>query len=99
MSKAGKGAAAKDDAATEGASESSGQGRAVLLPDGTRRIDYIHKRYYDDGAKRGDIMREINKMLEDAGRGDEKIAYQIVYAGTKKGQADPRKKAAAAASE
>lgn len=78
--------------------ESAGgnQGSAVTLPNGERRIDYIRRRFYDEGAKRGDIRREINEMLEKAGQADKKIAYQIVFAATKHKE-DPRKPKAAPA--
>jgi|SRR5690606_35450938 len=82
----------------EGGSSGGGQGAAVLLPNGERRVDYIRRRYYDEGAKRGDIRREINEMLEKAGQPDKKIAYQIVFAATKTKE-DPRKPKSAPAAE
>jgi len=92
--------------ATEG--EGKGQGRAVILPNGERRIDYIRDQYYDaktglhgEGQKsRSEIKNDINKMLEGAGRGNEEIPYQIVFSATKDKLKDPRvtaKEAAAAA--
>jgi len=84
--------AAAKPAATE---EAKGQGRAVILPNGQKRVDFIRDRYYNDGVKRGDIRREINEMLEKADRADEQIPYQIVFASTKTGEigvakTDPR---------
>lgn len=72
--------AAKAAEATEAAAPK--QGRAITLPNGEKRADYIRNRFAE-GVARGDIMREINKMLEEAGRGEEKIPYQIVFAATK----------------
>jgi hypothetical protein len=66
------------------------QGRSIVLPNGQKRADYIRGRFAE-GVKRGDIMREVNTMLEEAGRGEEKIPYQIVFAATK-----PKKEAEAA---
>ncbi len=76
--------------------EGKGQGRAVTLPNGERRIDFIRDRYYNDGVSRGDIKKEINEMLEKAGRKDDEIPYQIVFAATKDKEVDPRIAAAAA---
>ncbi len=82
--------------------EAKGQGRAVILPNGKRRIDYIRDEYYGgkDGApsgkKRGEIKTAINEMLEKAGRKDEQIQYQIVFAASKL-EVDPRIAAKAAA--
>jgi len=80
-----------------------GQGKAVQLPDGTRRIDFIRDNYYSNGVhtegtdmSRSDIKNAINTQLEEAGREGEAIAYQIVFAGTKTVE-DPRVAAAAAA--
>jgi hypothetical protein len=75
--------------------ENKGQGRAVTLPNGVRRIDFIRDAYYKDGKSRSDIRKEINEMLEGANRGDEAIPYQIVFASTKT-EEDPRIAAAAA---
>lgn len=79
-----------------------GQGRVVLLPDGTRRIDFIRNNYYSKGVhtegtdmSRSDIKNAINKQLEDAKREGEQIPYQIVFAGTKTVE-DPRVAAEAA---
>lgn len=77
-------AKAKEAPATE-----EKKGRGVTLPNGEKRSDYIRDRFYNDGISRGDITREINEMLENAGRGDEKIVYQIVFAATKE-EKDPR---------
>jgi len=93
------------EAEVEPAKEAS-QGRAVLLPDGTRRVDYIRDQYYNKKATRSEIKNAINKMLEDAGKKDEQIPYQIVFAATKqkpdeytaalKAKAEEAKKAKAA---
>ncbi len=78
----------------------SGQGSAVVLPNGVRRIDFIRDSYYTNGKhtegkdpKRGDIRTDINTMLEKAGKADEQIPYQIVFAATKT-DVDPRVEAA-----
>jgi hypothetical protein len=83
--------------------EAEGQGHKVTLPNGEKRIEYIRDAYYDSktglhGEKqpsRGDIKKAINEMLEAAGRKDEQIPYQIVFAATKTPE-DPRVAAAAA---
>ena len=84
--------------------KAEGQGRAVSLPNGVRRIDYIRDAYYnkktgthgDNETSRSDIKAAINEMLEKAGRTEEQIPYQIVFAATKTPE-DPRVAAAAAA--
>ncbi len=84
--------------------KAEGQGRAVTLPNGVRRIDYIRDAYYnkktglhgESETSRSDIKKAINEMLEKAGRTDEQIPYQIVFAATKTVE-DPRVAAAAAA--
>lgn len=82
-----KKAAAKSDKKAE---ESKGQGRAVVLPNGQRRIDYIRDEYYKNGKSRSDIKKAINEMLPEG----EEIAYQIVFAATKT-EEDPRNAAKA----
>ena len=75
-----------------------GQGRAVILPNGISRIDFIRDNYYDkktgthtEGCKsRSEIKNAINEMLPEG----EGIAYQIVFAATKTPE-DPRVAAAA----
>lgn len=79
-------AAPKTETAEATAAAEPKQGRAIVLPNGEKRADYIRRRYAE-GTSRGDIMREINKLLEDAGRGEEKIPYQIVFAATKEKKA------------
>ena len=82
--------AGKQDKKAETAiTEGKGQGRAVTLPNGVRRIDFIRDAYYKDGKSRSDIRKEINEMLEKANRGEEVIPYQIVFASTKT-EEDPR---------
>ncbi len=80
------------------------RGRAVVLPNGKRRIDFIRDSYYTNGKhtdkcmERSDIKKAINDMLEKAGKVDEQITYQIVFAATKTPEGvDPRIAAAAAA--
>lgn len=74
-------AAAKDkNTTTENAeteAPSGGPGRAIVLPSGERRIDYIQRRFYKEEAKRGDIARELTELT------GKKVPYQIVFAGTK----------------
>lgn len=84
------------DTATATADTKTGQGSAVVLPNGVRRIDYIRDQYYTNGvhtegkdSTRGEIRKSINEMLEKAGRKDEQIPYQIVFAACKK-DVDPR---------
>jgi hypothetical protein len=76
--------------------KTEGQGKAVVLPNGERRIDFIRDAYYnktgahtDKCKSRSDIKNEINEMLEKAGREGEQILYQIVFAATKTPE-DPR---------
>jgi hypothetical protein len=79
-----------------------GQGSAVTLPNGVRRIDFIRDNYYSTDEKnplrgnRSAIKNAINEQLKAAGREGEVIAYQIVFQATKS-KTDPRKKEAAAA--
>ncbi len=83
-----------------------GQGRAVVLPNKQKRIDYIRNAYYnkdtgkhvdgDDKVQtRSQIKTAINEMLDKAGRKNEQIPYQIVFAATKTPD-DPRIASAAA---
>ena len=65
-----------------------GRGRAVMLPNGQKRIDYIRDRYYKESVSRSDIRKEINQIMADAGI-DDKVQYQIIFAATKD-EADPR---------
>ncbi|KKN65434.1 hypothetical protein LCGC14_0481540 [marine sediment metagenome] len=91
---AGKNAQTDKD---KGKEEVKGQGRAVVLPNGERRIDYIRNGYYN--AKTGlhgeaqksrvDIKNAINDMLKKAGPEFGEIMYQIVFSATKTDK-DPR---------
>lgn len=85
------------EAATETQEAPKGQGRAIVLPNGEKRIDFIRDRYYKDGKSRSEIKNEINEMLENAGQADQQIPYQIVFSATKEGEqgnaeSDPRNK-------
>jgi len=71
-----------------------GQGRAVTLPNGELRIEFIRNAYYGkDGAhgegckSRSEIKNEINAMYPEGTDGQ--IPYQIVFAATKE-EVDPR---------
>ena len=64
-------------AAAPVADGAGGQGRAIILPNGERRVDYI-KRRYAEGIKRGAIAKELTEM-----NGGVKVPYQIVFAATK----------------
>lgn len=77
--------------------EESGQGRAVTLPNGKKRIEFIRDRFYNDGKTRSEVKTQINEMLDKAGRGEEQIPYQIVFAATKDKDTDPRIASVAAA--
>ncbi len=90
---------------TEVKAGSESQGKAVVLPNGKRRIDFIRDQYYKDGKhsdeeqpKRGAIKTMINDMLKEAGREGEEIQYQIVFAATKT-NVDPRIASAEAATK
>jgi hypothetical protein len=63
--------AAATPATTPAKVETKKVGAAVVLEGGERRIDYIRRRYAE-GAKRGEIAKELG------------VAYQIVFAATKK---------------
>lgn len=96
MAKTDKDAGATAEGQTEAKPTGAG-GRAIVLPNGKRRIDYIRDRYYTDGASRSDIKNEINTMLKEDGQETE-IAYQIVFGATKTKE-DPRKAKPAEAAE
>ncbi len=67
--------------ATEGEKEGEakqGRGRKVFLASGEARVDFIRRRYFEDGAKRGDIARELSELTGQT------VPYQIVFAATKK---------------
>jgi hypothetical protein len=64
-------AATAAPAAPADAKATTKSGAAVVLADGTRRIDYIRAQYAA-GRKRGEIAKELG------------VAYQIVFAATKK---------------
>ncbi len=71
--------AKKDNSSDSAESETkSGRGRKVFLDSGEARVDYIRRRYFDDGIKRGDIARELSEMTGQT------VPYQIVFAATKK---------------
>jgi hypothetical protein len=101
MAKAKK-AAAKAATPAADASESTNQGRAVILPNGTRRVDYIRDQYYGKGVERSAIRKALNEMYKDKdGKQTQEIPYQIVFAGTKLSRddyaAEQKTKVAAAA--
>src|SRR3990172_6124791 len=75
--KAAPAAPAPVAAAAPVADGAGGQGRAIILPNGERRVDYI-KRRFAEGIKRGAIAKELTEM-----NGGVKVAYQIVFAATK----------------
>ena len=70
-------AAEEAEEAEEAEGSASKQGAAIVLSNGERRVDYIHRRYYDDDVKRGDIAKELSELQ------GKKIPYQIVFAATK----------------
>jgi hypothetical protein len=107
MASGKKGAAqAPTTEGAEAAKETSGQGQAVVLPNGQKRIDFIRNEYYDSeppyehvkekNKSRSDIKKNINEMLKAAGQEDKQIPYQIVFGATKE-KVDPRKKVKQAA--
>jgi len=72
--------AAKAEDKTEDNTEAaapSGQGRAVILPSGERRIDFIKRRYYEENATRSEIAKELTELQGKT------VPYQIVFAATK----------------
>ncbi len=68
---------AKKTKAAEKVEDSKTQGRAVMLPDGTRRVDYIRSQYYDKGVTRSEIRKALCELTK------QDIPYQIVFAATK----------------
>jgi len=62
---------------TAPATASSGQGRAIILPGGERRIDYIKRRYCEDKASRSTIAKELTELQ------GKPVPYQIVFQATK----------------
>lgn len=62
--------------------------RAVILPNGMRRIEYIRNRYYRDGVSRIDIVREINRMFKEVNR-NERVQYITILRATET-TSDPR---------
>ncbi len=67
---------AKDKETAEVAPQST-RGRSVILKGGEKRADYIRRRYYDDGIKRADIVKELKEKF------DHEVPYQIVFQATK----------------
>lgn len=62
------------------------EGNTMILASGERRVDYIKRRFFKEGATRGAIAKELG------------VAYQIVFAATKKPKEQaPVAQAAAAA--
>ena len=59
------------------------QGRAITLPNGERRIDYIRRRYYEEKATRSEIAKELTEMCGKT------VPYQIVFAATKEKLGEP----------
>lgn len=57
---------------------SGGRGRKVILPTGEARVDYIQRRFFQEGATRGEITKELRELT-----GNANLAYQIVFAATK----------------
>jgi hypothetical protein len=94
-------AAAGNAAAAAAPAKNGGQGSAVTLPNGVRRIDFIRDNYYSTDpanplkGNRSAIRNAINEQLKAAGRDGEQIPYQIVFQATKSAT-DPRIKAPAA---
>lgn len=70
-----KGSAA--DTAETSTEETSTRGRKIMLPSGEARVDYIRRRFYDEGATRSDIRKELCELT------GEDVVYQIVFAATK----------------
>jgi len=75
-------AVATTDAAAAAPATKAGSG--IVLENGERRIDYIRRRY-TEGAKRGEIAKELG------------VVYQIVFAATKGMPKQPEAPAAAPA--
>jgi len=52
------------------------RGRAVILPNGELRAEFIRRRYYDESKTRSEIVKELKEM-------DHEVPYQVVFAATK----------------
>ena len=65
-------------------SETSRRNAPVILPNGERRADYIRRRFYDDGIARGQVLREINQMNQDAhGSHYKRLNPSVIYQATR----------------
>lgn len=74
-------AAPKAEPVAEATESASPIGRAIILPNGEKRADFCRRRFAE-GAKRGDIARELSEMTGT------KVPYQIVFAATKPKKAE-----------
>lgn len=85
-------------AASPAAAAGGGDKRAIVLPNGEKRADYIRRRW-GEGASRSEITAELN--TPELHVGDKKIPYQIVFQATKgvAGGPPPKTEAAPAAAE
>lgn len=62
------------------------QGRAIILPNGQRRVDYIQDQYYKQGKSRSEIAKALTEMCNKT------VPYQIVFAATKEDKDEWEKK-------
>jgi len=72
--------------------------RAIVLPNGERRADYIRRRW-KEGASRSEITAELNTKELYSGKPGGKIPYQIVFQATKGQPGGPAPKTEEPASE
>ncbi len=68
--------------------KTEGQGKAVILPNGQKRIEYIRDQYYNEGKTRSEIKAAVCAMYKEGEPGE--IPYQIVFAATRDKEVDPR---------
>ena len=56
----------------------------IVLPNGEKRADYIRRRFYEDDAPRGQIIREINQMNQEKHGSDyRRLNPSAVYQATR----------------
>lgn len=71
-----------DDTAVESTEAGSTKGKKIILTNVSTgeqigRADYIKKRFFQDGVKRGEIRKELKELF------GHDVQYQIVFAATK----------------
>jgi hypothetical protein len=88
--------ATTENATTEAAA-AGGDKRAIVLPNGEKRADYIRRRWAEK-ASRSDITKELNSPELYVGPEGGSVKYQIVFQATRgvAGGPDPKTETAPA---